>query len=109
MDADPAMRFFLKARNIVLKQEHVPTRAHIEVTVTDTVGITENVEPVKIRADGTTEAVASDEPSPPQAPTPAKSETTIEYTWYFVDLPNNVSNKDVVTLCAEHVAKLRAL
>jgi len=108
MDGDPAMRFFLEARNIALKQEHVPTRAQIDMTLTSTVDITCSVEAVLIRADGTREVQDLDASDPPQAPAQAKPEPTVEWMWYFESLPDNVSEKDVVTLCAEHVTKLRA-
>ena len=108
MGADPAMRFFLEARNITLKQEYVPTRAQINATVTSTVSITAAAWATVIRTDGTREERDLNTSDLPQTPAPTKSETAIEWAWYFKSLPGNLSEKDVVTLSAEHVAKLRA-
>jgi hypothetical protein len=108
MGADPAMRFFLDSRNKVLKQKHIPTGAQINVTVTDTLNIAPNVSAELIRRDGIKEAldlVDEQEASRPSAP--KKSGTTVEWVWHFEDLPDGVDKKEVVTLCAEHVAKLR--
>jgi hypothetical protein len=39
----------------------------------------------------------------PSAPSP---EPTIEWRWYFSDLPPAVEEKDVITLSEEHIVRL---
>jgi len=51
------------------------------------------------KAGGTVERGGSESATPP---TPAKTEITTEWRWYFDDLPE----KDIVTLCEEHIVKL---
>ena len=109
MRRDPLMPFFLEARNVSLKQQHVPTRAQVDVTMTATATGRASVEMVIIRADGTRERVETDDPEPPSAPERTDTEPTVEWQWYFNDLPPDVDEKDVVTLSEEHVGKLEAL
>jgi len=54
------------------------------------------------RADGTIERWEW-EPTP--SPVPAKTEAITKWRWYFEELPE----KDVVTVCKEHIAKLDTL
>lgn len=54
------------------------------------------------RADDTVERQESE---PTASSVPARTETTIDWLWYFDELPE----KDVVAVCKEHIAKLDAL
>jgi hypothetical protein len=84
--------------HIQLVQPH----AHVMVTVEERISISDSVSVTIIRADSTIERGES-EPMPPPAPT--KTNTTTEWKWYFDELPN----KDVVTVCEEHIVKLETL
>jgi len=55
-------------------------------------------EAVVIRADGARERVETNAPGPRSAPERTDTEPTIEWQWYFEDLPPVVDEKDVVAL-----------
>jgi hypothetical protein len=109
MRRDPLMTFFVEARNVSLKQQHVPTRAHVGVEITERVTVRPSWEGVVIRADGTRERVETNDPGPPSAPERTDTEPTVEWRWYFEDLPPVVDEKNVVTLSEEHVGGLEAI
>jgi hypothetical protein len=109
MRRDPLVPFFVEARNVSLKQQHVPTRAHVGVEHTARVTVRPSWEGVVIRADGTKERVETNEPGPPSAPEQTDTEPTVEWRWYFKDLPPGVDEKDVVALSEAHVGRLEAL
>lgn len=109
MKSDPVMKFFLDARNVTLKQEHVPTRAQVAVGMSVEISSSVSLSIQVVRADGTKEVVRSEPASPTGGTKAAETEATVEWRWYFEDPPRGVVEKDVVTLCEEHVAKLDTL
>lgn len=42
-------------------------------------------------------------------PETAEPQPTVEWRWYFLDLPPAVEDKDVVALSEDHVARLERL
>jgi len=100
--------FFDEKRNITIHDRNVQPRAHVGVEVTVRVPVIASMEAVVIRADGTRERIEANEPEPPAIQEPTETEPTVEWRWYFKDLPPVVDEKDVVTLSQEHVVRLEA-
>ena len=110
MRQDPAMGHFLDARNIMLHRQHVATRSHIQIGLAAQVGVTATLGMVVIRSDGTREPppVQETNQTAETPPEPAETEATVEWRWFFSDLPEGVADKDVVALSEDHIVKLRA-
>jgi hypothetical protein len=105
MEGDDLMKLLKDKRNITIKQEPVRPRALVKISMNEpAVGIDDHISLVIKRANG---AVEKSESTPAQPPPQPKTETqtTIEWLWYFVELPD----KDVVSVCAECVMKLDSL
>jgi hypothetical protein len=102
MRSDEAMNLLNEKRVMTIHTQPVRPRAQVNVTIKEHVTISDSVSIVITHADGTVDRRES-EPAPP--PEPAKTESNIEWRWYFAELPK----KDVLTLCKEHKAKLDAL
>ena len=102
MRNDETMRLLNDKRVMTIHTQPIQPRAHVNVNITEHVTISASISMVITRADGTIERRES-EPTPP--PAPAKTEVTTEWRWYFDEL----SEKDVVTLCGEHIVKLETL
>ena len=99
MQNDDAIKLLKDKRDITIHQQPVRPHAHVNVSITEHIAFSDSVSIVITRADGTVERRES-EPTP--SPVPAKTETITEWRWYFDELPE----KDVVTICKEHIAKL---
>jgi hypothetical protein len=102
MQSDETMRLLNDKRVMTIHQRPVRPNAHINVSASEHITLSDSISIVVTRADGTVERMES-EPTPP--PEPAKTEGTTEWRWYFDELPE----KDVVTVCEEHIAKLETL
>jgi hypothetical protein len=102
MQNDETMRLLNDKRVMTIHQQPVRPRAHVNISISEHVTISESISIVITRADGTVERRES-EPTPP--PAPAETEATTEWRWYFDELPE----KDVVTVCEEHIVKLETL
>jgi hypothetical protein len=100
--------FFDDKRRIAIHERSVRPRAHVDVEITERVTVRPSWEGVVIRADGTRERVEVKEPEPHSAPEPTDTEPTVEWRWYFEDLPPVIDEKDVITLSEEHVGRLEA-
>ena len=109
MRHDPVMLFFVEARNLSLKQWHLPTRAQVDVTMNATATGRASHRMVVIRTDGTNERIDPEEPEPERPTESTRSETNIEWRWYFDEPPTGAEEKDVVALCADYVSTLEAL
>jgi len=102
MQSDKAMKLLNDKRVMTIHQQLVRPRAHVNVCISEHVTVSESISIVVTRADGTVERRES-ESMPPSAP--ARTEVTTEWRWYFDELPE----KDVVTVCEEHIVKLETL
>jgi hypothetical protein len=103
--SDDLMKLLKDKRNITVKQEPVRPRALVKVSMNESaVAIDDGFSLVIKRANGTVEKSESVPAQPPPQPK-AQTQTTVEWLWYFVELPD----KDVVSVCAECVTKLESL
>ncbi len=102
MRHDDAVKLLNEKRVTTIHTQPVRPRAQVDITIKEHVTVSDSVSIVITHADGTVDRRES-EPTPP--PVPAKTESNIEWRWYFDELPK----KDVLTLCKDHVAKLDAL
>jgi hypothetical protein len=102
MRNDDAMKLLNEKRVMTIHTQPVRPRAQVNITIEEQVTVSDSFSIVITHADGTVDTRES-EPTPP--PVPAKTESNIEWRWYFDKLPK----KDVLTLCKEHAAKLDAL
>lgn len=102
MQNDETMRLLNDKRVMTIHQQPVRPQAHVNIGITEHVTISAGVSIVITRVDGTIERRESEPTSPPAS---AKSEVTIEWRWYFNELPE----KDVVVLCEKHMVKLETL
>jgi len=100
--------FFDKTRDMTIHERSVQPRAHVGVDATARVTARASMEAVVIRADGTRERIEANEPEPPAVHEPTENEPSVEWRWYFKDLPPVVDEKDVVTLSEEHVVRVEA-
>ena len=102
MQSDETMKLLNNKRVMTIHQQPVSPLAQVSVNICERVPISDSLSIVVTRADRTVERRES-EPTPP--PAPVKTEVTTEWQWYFEEL----LEKDVVTVCKEHVVKLEAL
>ena len=104
MKVDDRMKLLITKRTMTIHQKPVQPRALVSVSITEQpITITDGVSVVVTRADGTVERYDS-APSK-QPPTPAKTETVVQWHWFF----DEVSDIDVITLCQECMAKLEPI
>jgi len=103
MRDDSKMKILANKRDLTIHQEPVRPRAHVDLSATGHVIVTASVSMVVIHADGTVERRDSTPSTPP--PAPAKTEPTVEWHWYFDEIPDT----DVITICKEHVGKLESI
>jgi hypothetical protein len=89
-------------RNFTIHQQPVRPSAHVSVTKKEHISISESISIILTHADGTVERREA-KPEPLQVP--AETEVSPKWQWYFDEL----KDKDVVTVCKEHLAKLEAL
>ncbi len=99
MQDDLEMKLMNDKRVMTIHQKPVRPSAHVSVTIHDSIRISESLSIVITHANGTVERQES---KPEPLPPPNKIETPAEWRWYFDEFPD----KDVVTLCKEHVDKL---
>jgi hypothetical protein len=102
MQSDEIMKLLNEKRVMTIHQQPVRPRAHVNVRVSEHVVVSESISIVITHANGTIERRES-EPTPPRRP--AETEATMEWRWYFDELPW----KDIVTLCQEQIVKLETL
>jgi hypothetical protein len=104
MRNDGAMRLLNEKRRMTVHVQPVQPHAVVNVSITEHITISDSVSIVITHADGTVERQES-EPTPSSVP--ARTEMIVEpkWQWYFDELPE----KDIVTFCKEHIAKLDAL
>lgn len=102
MGRDKTMKLLNNKRVMTIHQQPVSPLAQVGVNICERVSISGSLSIVVTRTDGTVERRES-EPTPP--PAPAKTEVTTEWQWYFEEL----LEKDVVTVCKEHIVKLETL
>jgi len=103
MKADDKMKLLNTKRTMTIHQQPVRPRAHINEIVTEHITLTESVPIVVTPADGTVERYDSAPPEPP--PTPAETETTAQWLWYFEEIPEI----DILTVCQECMDKLKTI
>jgi len=103
MKADNKMNVLKTKRTMTIHQQPVQPRAHINVSTSVSITITPSVSAILTRADGTVERYDS-VPSE-SLPTPAKTKTTVQWRWYFDEIPDT----DVVAVCQECLTKLEAI
>ncbi|MDH5704314.1 MAG: hypothetical protein OEY99_08875 [Aigarchaeota archaeon] len=100
MKADDKMKILNAKRVATIHQESVDPHAHVHVSITEHMLVSDSVSVDVIRADGTEKRHYSTPPSPP--PDPTETVSTVEWRWYFEEIPD----MDVITVCKEHVSKL---
>ena len=103
MKADNMMKLLCTKRTMTIHQQPVQPRAHINVSISEPITITDSWSAILTRADGTVERYDSAPPESP--PTTAKTETNIQWYWYFDEIPNF----DVVTVCQKCMTKLEVI
>jgi len=103
LQSDDAMRLLNAKRVMTIHTQPVRPRAHINVGITEHIAFSGSLSITVTHADGTVEHGGSELTPPPS--TPAKTEVTSEWLWYFDELPE----KDVIAICEEHVTKLGKL
>ena len=102
MQSDEAMRFLNHKRVMTIHKKPVQPHAHVNVGISEHIVLSDSVSVVITHADGTIERSESEPPAPS---VPTETEGTMEWRWYFDELPE----KDIVSVCEEHIAKLETL
>ena len=102
MKQDETMNLMNSKRVMTIHNQPVHPRANIGVNISETVTISESLSVVLTREDGTTER-SEPEPTPP--PPPSGTKVTAKWLWYFDELPD----KDIISVCEEHIDKLGTL
>jgi hypothetical protein len=104
MQGDRTMKLLNNKRMMTIHQQPVRPHANVNVSVTLNIPVPSIGYSVEvIGADGAVIERRDSKPEPP--PAPAKTEKRTEWQWYFDEL----SGKDVVTVCKGHIGKLEAL
>lgn len=101
LQSDDTMKLLKDKRDVTIHQQPVRPHAHVSVSITEHIALSDSVSIVITRADGTVERLES-EPTPSTVPARTETITEPEWQWYFDELPE----KDIVTVCKEHIAKL---
>jgi len=104
MQNDPEFKLLNEKRVMTIHKKPVKPSAHIKGTAKVSIGISVSASAVVTRANGTVEKIGP-EPKPEPKSVPAKTEATVEWQWYF----SEIRDKDVVTICKEHIRKLEDL
>ncbi len=102
MATDKVMKLMNEKRTVTVHQEPVRPHAHVNASFSEPIGIGESVSVVLTRADGTIERRESE---PAEPITPTQSKATTEWRWFFDEFPE----KDIVSLCQEHIKRLNDL
>ena len=102
MRSDDAMRLMNEQRVMTIHTQSVRLRGQGNITIKERITVSDSVSIVLTHADGTVERR---EPEPTPSPVATETGSNSEWRWYFDELPE----KDVLTLCKEHMAKLDAL
>lgn len=102
MQSDETMRLLNDKRVMTIHQQPVRPHAHVNVGTSEHIAISESVSVVLTHAGGT---IKRRESEPPAPPVPTETEVTMEWRWYFDELPE----KDIVSVCEQHIAKLETL
>ena len=98
------VRFFKDKRDISIHANPVSPSATINVSVTDTLHLSDSVSATIVRNDGTIEEIPATPPT--SSPTPAKSESTVTYEYFFKDWNGS---DDVISLSGRYVAQLESI
>lgn len=101
LQSDDTVKLLKDKRDVTIHQQPVRLHAHVNVSITEHIAISDSVSVVITRADGTVERLES-EPSPSHVPDRTETIVEPEWQWYFDELPE----KDIVTVSKEHIAKL---
>ena len=99
LQADDTMRLLKDKRDITVHRESISPDARITVSVAEFMIVSDSMSVVITQADG---AVERQESHSTPVPLPTKAKTGTHWQWYFAELPD----KDIVTVCEEHSAKL---
>jgi len=99
MRADHRMKFLHTKRNVTIKEQTIEPRGHVEVNLTLQM-LSPSVSLTVTAPDGTVVERYDQTPSEP-----AKTETTVQWHWYFKEFPDI----DVVAVCQECLDKLKAI
>jgi len=102
MRSDNSMKLLNDKRVMTIHKQPVRPHAHININISEQVSISESISVVITHANGTVE---KREKKPILPPTTAKTKVKTEWRWYF----NELLEKDVITVCEEHVVKLENL
>lgn len=103
LKADDKMKLLNTKRTMTIHQQPVQPHARVSVSITEHISLSESVSVVLTHKDGTVERYDTPPPEPP--PAPAEGKTTIQWRWYFEEVPDI----DVVTVCEECMAKLETV
>ena len=105
MRANSLMTFFKGARTDEIHIKRVDVEGHHEVSLTDTMSVTDSVQYVLHRADGTIETGGT---TPPEIkPNKVKNSSIVKTRWYFTYF--NDGEKDIIQLCLEYYNELRKI
>lgn len=102
MRSDKAMRLLNAKRVMTIHQQPVRPHAHVNIGISEHILLSDSVSVVVTHADGTIDRSESEPPAPS---VPTETEGTMKWRWYFDELPE----KDIVSVCEEHIAKLETL
>lgn len=100
----PIVKFFKDKRDISIHKEPVSPSAKIEVSIADSIAISDSVLVTVRRKDGTIEGDNSLRASPTPIPSTTESVTAFEY--FFSDWSEG---EDVITLCQMYLADVKAI
>ena len=102
LQGDDTMRLLRDKRDITIHQQPVRPHARLNVSITERIILSDSMSVVITRADG---AVERQESKATPVPPLAKAASQAQWRWYFDELPE----RDVVTVCGEHIAKLEMI
>lgn len=103
MKKDERMNVLNRKRVVTTHREPLAPRAHINVTVSDTIVVSDSAVVVKYDTQGNEiDRIGTKEPL---KHIPESRPSAVEYRWYFDEIPE----EDLLTACTEHVGKLDQL
>jgi len=99
-----AVKFLKDKRNVSIHTDPVSPPATIEVSVTDTLHLSDSVTATIEHADGTTEELSVGDQTSPKAPTDV--ETTVKYQYFFKDW---TGVDDVIILSQSYISQIESI
>ncbi len=109
MKKNKTMKVLKGKRDVSIHCEPLTPRAHVNMTVSDGVTLSESVSLVVVKYDSQGKEITrieTKEPSKEPSKQPPEPEPpTVEWRWYFDEIPG----ADLLTVCTDYVAELEQL